>query len=318
MERSRADAVLEVSGVVTSGGQPMPGAHVELAQRDLDLVDGLLGREWNGLYRALESNCIVADDQGRFHMINDYPHIKYHVIAWADGFAPGIVGPVTHGQTDIQVSLSQGGALRGRIRLPSDMDASGISLRAYRSDSLRDRHCQVGREFRTQADANGDFFFEHLQPGAWLVSVELVSSRVQELGWSEEDGEACRETPFVFAIGEGALTSGDLELSEPRGPCRLRGQLNVEGHRIKEGYAYLLLTGEQMLRTAFGDVDSEERFELTARAPGTYRLVISAGPGHHRYRRVTDLVTLVPGETVWEQNLTLMEWKEEGTRLDHE
>ena len=57
---------------------------------------------------------------------------------------------------------------------------------------------------------------------------------------------------------------------------------------------------------------------LTTRAPGTYRLVIHAGPSHYRYRLVTDLVTLAPGETSWERSLTSEEWKEEGVRLDRE
>ncbi len=47
-------------------------------------------------------------------------------------------------------------------------------------------------------------------------------------------------------------------------------------------------------------------------------MVIQAGPGHHQYRLVTDLVTLTPGETVWERGLTLSEWKDEGVRLDRE
>jgi hypothetical protein len=90
------------------------------------------------------------------------------------------------------------------------------------------------------------------------------------------------------------------------GSCSFRGpRAEPKAGQIREGYAYLLLTGAQRLRIASSDVDSEGRFELSTRAPGRYRLVVHAGPQHHRYRLVTDLVTLVPGETVWERSLTL-------------
>ncbi len=88
------------------------------------------------------------------------------------------------------------------------------------------------------------------------------------------------------------------------------------GRQIREGYAYLQLVGEQALRIAFSGVDDGGNFELVTRAPGTYRLVVHAGPGHHQYRLVTDLVTLGLGETGWDRTIAEVDWKEEGVRLD--
>src|SRR5262249_31924793 len=104
---------------------------------------------------------------------------------------------------------------------------------------------------------------------------------------------------------------------EPSGVCLLRGRLQV-ANQIREGYAYLILIGDQALRISTGGVDSQGRFELTTRVPGRYRLVINAGPEHHEYRLVTDIRTLSEGMTSWERTLTINEWKENGTRLDQE
>jgi hypothetical protein len=178
-------------------------------------------------------------------------------------------------------------------------------------------HCLVGRQFTARVGNDGSYRFDHLEPGAWLVVPELPPGRLQELGWSVEDGKTCLSLPHVFELAEGRTTRGDVALETPGGTCRLRGMLSV-GDQIREGYAYLLLNGAQRLRIASAGVDAEGRFQLATRAPGRYRLVVHAGPGHHRYRLVTDLVTLAPGETVWERSLTLIEWKEEGVRLDRE
>jgi len=307
----------EVSGRVTHHGQPVAGAHVDLVQRDSDLVDDLIGRPESGLDYCTPGNCVTSDAQGTFRMPNEWPSYSYRARAWAKGFAPAYSSVFEGAASGLELELPDGGALEGRVRLPGNGENSGIALRAHRSDVLESMNCQVGRQFRTRTDVDGSYRFEGLARGNWLVSVELSPGQLQGLGWSEADGKTCRETPFVFEEREGAITNADLDLHQPCGSCRLRGKLTV-GDQITEGYVYLLLLGPQVMRFANGGVDSEGRFELATRAPGRYRLVVHAGPGHHRYRLVTDLVTLVPGETVWERSLTLTEWKEDGVRLDHE
>lgn len=82
----------------------------------------------------------------------------------------------------------------------------------------------------------------------------------------------------------------------PAGPADVGGQ-------VREGYVHLQLVGAQALRLAGASIDADGRFELTARAPGTYRLVVHADPQQHGYRLVSDLVTLVSaspyGSAVW-------------------
>lgn len=305
-----------VSGRVTADGLPIAGAHVDLVLPDHDLVDDLV-EPLPGGWHYCGNDCTTTDEAGSFRIPNEWPRYLYQVRAWAEGHAAAYSGEVQGATSGVELALTGGGALAGRVRLASAQDLAGLTLRAHRADVLDRMHCLVGRQFTASVSIDGTYRFEHLEPGAWLVVPELPPGRLQELGWSVEDGKTCLATPDVFELVEGRTTTSDVGLEAPGGTCRLRGTLAV-GDQIREGYAYLLLTGAQRLRIASAGVDAEGRFELAARAPGRYRLVVHAGPGHHQYRLVTDLVTLAQGETIWERSLTLTEWKEEGVRLDQE
>ena len=97
--------------------------------------------------------------------------------------------------------------------------------------------------------------------------------------------------------------------------CVLEGRISV-GDKIQEGYSELLLEGPHALDLDFSGIDENGRFRLVARTLGIYRLVINAGPGHHQYKTITDLVELVPGTTTWERDLSVDLWTGEGIRLD--
>ena len=111
------------------------------------------------------------------------------------------------------------------------------------------------------------------------------------------------------------LSGAGLVASMARAVC-IDGpiELTVED-KITEGYCKLLLEGPYALQVSFSGVDEEGRFELAAR-PGTYRLVINAGPGHYQYKTVTDLVELQEGDNTWERDLPVDLWDGEGIRLD--
>ncbi|NOT28874.1 MAG: carboxypeptidase regulatory-like domain-containing protein [Planctomycetes bacterium] len=305
----------EISGRVTSGAWPVGGAHVDLVLPDHDLVDNLVAPLPGG-WHYCGDDCTTTDATGAFRIPNEWPRYRYRVRAWADGFAAAYSGEVQGAAAELELALSAGGTITGSVRVPGRHSA-GLTLQAHRAGVLDSMHCLVGRQFQTRIGDDGTYRFEHLEPGAWLVVAELSPGELQELGWSTEDGRTSRATPHVVEVVEGGTTSADVNLATPGGACRLRGTLVVED-QIREGYAYLLLTGAQRLRIASGGVDSEGRFELATRAPGRYRLVVHAGPKSNRYQLVTDLVTLVPGETVWERSLTLDEWKKPGVRLDRE
>jgi hypothetical protein len=305
-----------VSGRVTAEGLPIAGAHVDLVLPDHDLVDDMV-EPLPGGWHYCGDDCTTTDAAGAFRIPNEWPRHRYRVRAWAEGYAAVYSNDVQGAAQGLELVLAEGGALSGSVQLASGPDSAGLILRAHRADVRDRKHCLVGRQFTARVGDDGTYRFEHLEPGAWLVVPELSPGKLQELGWSEADGKTCIGTPHVFEIAEGRTTTGEVKLETPGGTCRFRGTLAV-GDQIREGYAYLLLTGAQRLRIAFAGVDAEGRFELATRAPGRYRLVVHAGPGHHQYRLVTDLVTLAPGETVWKRNLTLTEWKEEGVRLDRE
>jgi len=316
LQPAKPDETRRISGRVTAGGLPVPGAHVDLARRDIDRVDDLVARDWIGVYEASDGDCVIADAQGRFRFVDDYPWEGTYVATSAAGYAQTVVGPFETDQAGIELALTAGGDLRGRLQLPGGALAGEVALRAYRSDVLRDGNCMVGREFRTRTDASGAYRFEHLQAGTWLLSVELSPGKLQELGWSAADGELCRRTPFAFDVGDGRETAAEIELAHPEGPCRLRGQLTVAGMTGAGGYAWLELDGPQALRLASASMDSSGHFQLSARAPGRYRLVVDVGRGCGDSYLVTDLVTLAPGDTDWVRHPTRRDRKDEGVRLD--
>jgi hypothetical protein len=306
----------EIRGRVVARGRPVAGAHVDLVLADHDLVDNLIRRTSSGLDYANQSHCAVTDSDGRFVIPNEWPEYLWRVRAWSEGSAPGYSDTVRGAAPGLELELPEGGSLTGRVYLPR-ASVADVVLRLHRIPRPMFLNCQVGRDFRIRTDVNGEYRVDHLMPGAWLVAAELSPGQLVELGWREDEGEACRETPFVATVSADRTATRDLDLREPHGSCVLLGRLEV-GDQIREGYAYLLSEGEQELRVAFSDVDSEGRFELRTRIAGRYRLVVNAGPGHHLKRLVTDLVSLSEGETFWERSLTLAEWSEDGVRLDPE
>ncbi|HEX6884511.1 MAG TPA: hypothetical protein VF530_14135, partial [Planctomycetota bacterium] len=278
--------------------------------------DDLLGRPERRLYSCTPGNCTTSAADGSFSIPNDWPRYRWRARAWAEGFAPAYSAEVQGSAAGIELELSAGGTLAGELRLAGSNPA-GIRLSAHRGDKLESSRCQVGRRIHVLTQADGSYRLPHLEPGPWLLAPELSPGALQALGWSAKDGELARATPFVLSVTEGRETLANLDLRQPGGSCRLRGTLTV-GDQIRAGYAYLLLPGEHPIRVASCGVAEGGRFELATRAPGTYRLVVHAGPGHYEFRLVTDLVTLVDGEQSWERSLTPDQWKEEGVRLDPE
>ena len=145
------------------------------------------------------------------------------------------------------------------------------------------------------------------------MRVNPSGTLISDLGWSETKVEA-ESYPHVLEVEDEKTTYYDITLGADQ-MCLLEGRLSV-GDKIREGYCELLLEGPYALDLAFSELDDEGRFRLIARKPGTYRLVINAGPGHHQYKTVTDLVELTRGTTTWERDLSPNLWNGMSLRLD--
>lgn len=299
-----------VLGTVTFEGKSVPKAHVEYVFPEPDYLDGLIENGRSGL--RYSTGCTDADEQGRFRLSLDFPHVQKTLRVWAPGYAPTLREGVQAGD-DVTIELAVGATIEGTVLLPPGGPPQGIVVRAFRTrkDSLS---CDHGRQFQTTIAADGAYRFEQIEPGPWMIVATIPPGLAQEMGWSEEDVEACAKVPLLVCLNAGEVTRADLDLRQPRGGCRLRGRL-VVGDQITEGYCYLRAEGSPALRLPTGGVDKQGRFALATRTPGQYRLVIHAGPGHYQYQFVTDLVELSRGETVWEREIAEEDWKD-GERLD--
>jgi hypothetical protein len=136
---------------------------------------------------------------------------------------------------------------------------------------------------------------------------------ISELGWSKAQA-ADESAPYVVTVADQATAQFDVMLGVDE-LCVLEGRISV-GDRIREGYGELMLEGPLALRLGFCGVDSSGRFRLVARPRGIHRLVLNAGPGHHQYKTITDLVEVLPGPNMWERELPLERWVGKGVRLD--
>jgi len=309
----RLEPLPVITGRVTFEGRAMGDVPVELVCRDpnrLDVVEG----HWSGLYYGFRDKGFRTDRDGRFRIPNDFPNITYYVRSAVPGHAPGLSKAVRVGDPAVDVELKRGGSLDGVVVLPDGLDRSGIGLEVLRREPRR-LGKDVGGIFNAAADEAGRFRFDQLSEGAWLVKVSVPRTTAFELGWSGERRVECEQLPFVAIVRDGVTTKMTFDLDRPL--CVLEGRFTVE-EQILGGDCMLLLEGPQALRIARAYLDTEGRFRLTAREPGTYRLAIDAGSGHYGSKIVTDLVRLQPGDNEWIRELPGELWKGKGVRLDPE
>ena len=303
-----------VSGHVTFEGRAVPGAFVELVQRTPNFLEGVVEGHWDGLYYGSKASNVLSDEDGAFRVPNDFPHLTYYVRAWAEGYAEGMSGPVKVGASGIHVELGEGGRVAGVVRVPRELPAGNIELEFYREQvDPVGLDSSFGKTFFTKTDEDGALAQPHLAPGEWLVRVVPSGTLISDLGWSQAKIEA-ESHPHVVTVKEGETTHFDPTLGRDE-VCVLEGRLSV-GDEIREGYAKLMLERPLALDLDLASLEDGGRFRLIAREPGIYRLVVDAGPGHHSYKSVTDLVELVPGANKWERDLPVVFWQGEGVRLD--
>jgi hypothetical protein len=302
-----------ISGQVTCTGRPIAGASVELVQRTPNFLEGVVENHGNGLYYG-SGPVVRTDAQGRFRVANDFPHLTYYARAVCDGYAEALVGPLKVGASEVHVELGEGGTVSGVVRLPRGLPASEVELEFYREElGIRIGAESPGSVRRTRTKVDGSYAMPHLAVGAWLVRVRPSGTMISDLGWSKERA-ADESAPHVVTVVDKATTQFDVALSVDE-LCVLEGRISV-GDRIRQGYGELMLEGPLALRLGFCGIDPSGRFRLAVRPSGTHRLVLNAGPGHHQYKTITDLVELVPGTNTWERDLPLDRWVGEGVRLD--
>ena len=285
-----------VRGRVVAYGEPVRGARVQLYathpgariehQGYPSLVDPHPLRE------------TTSDDEGRF-VLSVRESGSLVVRAEAPGLAPGDLGPLAveprTGVAGLELVLSRGGALEGRVLMPPGRDAAGVIVALNRGD---------GHPRTVRSGADGSFRFAGLTPGPWHLSRGEVEVR-EGRGATAFSGGGRAVIPFDCEVRDGETSVRDLDL---RGwePCRVEGELAVNGAPgagwIVEGWpgAAHAVTGE-VPSTA---TDDAGRFVLEVAAPGPVRLVLEPPSAEGRVELELEL-DLEPGTNPWRADLAL-------------
>lgn len=189
-------------GRVLAEGRPVANASVTLHRAIAE------GTHWrNGfvcLYEYREVSEDTSDAEGRFEL-TCADSGRVWVRAASQGWVTGDLGPLDPlSGREVEIELTPGGSIEGRVLLPNGADAAGIVVGIHHGD---------GRARTQRAGPEGRFRFDHLAPGRWQVmraeaeldpssTTTMTSSQRVEIEWS-------------CTVEAGRTTRHDLDLSRP-------------------------------------------------------------------------------------------------------
>lgn len=306
LDPERVGDVLEVSlrslpglsGRVFAGEQPLAGARVRLhrmvAEDVLYVKNGFRCRIENDVTDEAES-----DAEGRF-LLTVRASGDYLLRAEAHGYAPTEWGPVNLGTAvateGVELFLSAGGALEGRVVLAGGADPTGSIVGVSRGD---------GQARTRRVGPDGGYRFEGLMPGPWLVSLreEEVFAGHTSISTStqSEPPPSFDDIEWSCRVYEGETTTFDLRPDERQAHV-LSGRLQVTGGGAWS--AALIPAGK-----FFGEggnetaLDPSGRFELSMAEPGEYQLILRGIFEESGEQYLIDTVSLSGSRTQWEYEL---------------
>ena len=277
----------QLHGVVLSEGVPVSGATVHLVQslnaRSRVVYKGFTSRFFSNV------KPVEADAQGRFRVPLGEPEDEsWSLLVEKHGFARSeyLVGQVAAARDvpEIEVNLTSGGTLEGRVFVPSTQSQEGVVVACSRED---------GRPLVTRTDADGRYRFEHLTPGRWLVE-----DREEAPVGSSMSTVSAEEMPFLpnVEILEGGTTTFDLD-THWRVDLAVQGSL-VLGGEGAQGWTAVLIPGHGVENPRTFEpvtLDAEGRFRAPA-TPGHASLILRS-PTNDPVKRVIDWELLVDADT---------------------
>jgi hypothetical protein len=254
-----------------------------------------------------EVNHVITGRDGSFVLRPTEPG-RYFLRAVKKGYAPAEVGPLEldprERRDGVELTLTPGGSLTGRVVVTSGRDPAGIVVAASRGD---------GFPVVARVGEDGTYRFEHLTPGPWRVE-KRTSNELNESRWyqfqftTEGTGEK-----WSCTVVEGETTPYDLDLRHET-VCLLSGNIAVEGLRSGSWWARIALSdpgrsdrkgspeiGEK-LETS---VSRDGRFTLTSLTAGTHVLKLQGRFEGGRELEIEEIVELKGGEVSWEWNVPL-------------
>ncbi|MEM6568486.1 MAG: sigma-70 family RNA polymerase sigma factor, partial [Planctomycetota bacterium] len=221
-----------IRGRVTAGGEPVEGATVRTMR---DLADSFAIESEGFPTRLFDGGSFAAttDEEGRFsHPVSTALPYGDHVVhvakrGWAS--AERVVEIDADGAEGIEIELTPGGAIAGRVLLPEGEDPRNGRVAASNGD---------GSVITSRIDAEGEYRLEHLASGPWQVEYRVGTEQfVQAFGAEPPDGDFDGDCEVV----EGRTTRHDLDLrTETR---TIAGSLAIDGVPASGWSARLLNIG---------------------------------------------------------------------------
>jgi hypothetical protein len=290
-----------VTGVVTYGREPVPGARVFLCESFEAfalLHDGSRMRFDLDMTRAETE----TDAGGSFELPAERSDFEIVIAVDADGFALADVGPFPAegaGIDRLAIELVRGGTIDGALRFADGRDAAGQMIVATAG---------AGRIHRVRTGASGGFRLEHLRPGPWLVEHRPVEP---ERVWSFVRPGEDEPIDWTCTVADGAVTR--VELVGLR-TVSVRGLLTVDGAPAAGWSAALERFGGLVPHEVGLGGDKPSRATITGAGgafaletgPGRQRLVLASPPGAAgEVVTLFDELALDEAETAWEAALAL-------------
>ena len=263
------EKLAQLHGRVTVDGAGVPGARVQLARNITRVGSAFQTIHHRGFpteWDPYADFTVRTDSDGKFSFAPQTPG-DYAVRAELEGYAPAEVRFEGYdpqvGTGGLELELTGGGRIEGRVIPKSGEEALGLRVAASRGDG----HVQV-----QYADEDGMYAFEALLPGRWMV--EVVEQDLEELPTSHSSSSKRPEIPWVCEVREGSTTRYDIDRTSEQ-TCRLDGTLAIDGVPAAGWSAWLNTAEGFSHRTAENprtSVGADGRLELSVAKPGRYVL----------------------------------------------
>lgn len=251
--RGRATDAGVIRGRVLAGGQPVPGAVVEIARL----------RGWSGS-TALAQAITGADGRFRFGELAQAPHT---VVARADGLRPATADRVFPGEREVSLELGAGGRLRGCVRsAASGAPVAPFTLQVFEASPKQ--NLDVPDRTLSIVDPSGCWALDDLTPGPTRL---VISAQ----GFAPQN-DLAPEVPFppAEAVADAALDPGGALTGVVLDPSGLP----VPGARVHAVEAQLQVRWSARPRTAIEAVTDElGRFRLAGLPDRVYVTAMAAG-----------------------------------------
>ena len=282
-----------VEGIVLSAGKPVPGAEVTLMLR---VPENFIAR-FRGFPESStpQGQRTETDAEGRFRLALDARRGgEWVLLIEKQGYARGeVVLPKEApdgGDARIEVELTGGGTLEGRVTVAASRVREGIVIACSRFD---------GRPVLARTNANGSYRIENLRPGPWRVEDRARTPRGDMMSIGSRKDESFE--PNVTIV-EGGTTRFDFDLRWQES-VELAGRLSFDDVPAS-GWSARVTDGPDSIdpfELAPVTLDAEGFFAAPAQ-PGGVTLVLEAPVRGDVIRRIERVlrVTADTGPIEWQ------------------